>query len=379
MATLVGHASWAEKTLIDCGRFYPPDCKAPEARLRFYASQFPLVEVDSSYYAIPTPTMAHNWAARTPEDFVFNVKAFRFFTGHQTDVDVLPKSVKELLPGRKRLLYRQTAEEVTDALWDAFNQALEPLRLTGKLGLIHFQFPPTVKPSPRVTAHLEAIREKLARDTFSVEFRHSSWWDGTKRTVETLAMLRALGAVHTVVDGPRGFENSVPPVWEVTNPDYSLVRLHGRNTETYNAPVESAADRFSYEYNDAELKGIVAEAVRLAYKVRHAHMIFNNCDEDRGIRNGITAMKMLVQYGDGQRPDLTKPFHPNGVLPSLSADEISRAISQLPEPAKGEPSIREVDIDSAYVGRVRVTLLLQEARHNKSSHLFWNASFAQPI
>ncbi|MGJ7605497.1 DUF72 domain-containing protein [Variovorax sp. LT1R20] len=379
MATLVGHASWAEKSLIDCGRFYPPDCKTPEARLRYYASVFPLVEVDSSYYAIPSPTNVHNWAARTPDDFVFNFKAFRFFTGHQTDVAVLPRGVKELLPGRKRLLYRETADEVKDALWTAFNQALEPARLTRKLGLIHFQFPPSVVPSPRVTAHLEAIREKLPQDTFSVEFRHSSWWDGTRRTVETLAMLRALGAVHTVVDGPRGADNSVPPVWEVTNPNYSLVRLHGRNAETYNAPVASAAERFSYEYNDAELKGIVAEAIRLAYKARHAHMIFNNCDEDRGIRNGITAMKMLVQYGNGQRPDLSKPFHPNGVLPSLSSDEISAALRQLPEPADGGPLIREVEVDAERVGRVRVTFRLQEARHHKSSHMFWSACFALPI
>ncbi|NVM91093.1 uncharacterized protein YecE (DUF72 family) [Variovorax sp. SG517] len=377
--TLVGHASWAEKTLIDCGRFYPPDCKTPEARLRYYASIFPLVEVDSSYYAIPSQTNTHNWAARTPEGFVFNVKAFRFFTGHQTDVQVLPRGVKELLPGRKRLLYRDTADEVKDALWDAFSQSLEPLRLNGKLGLIHFQFPPSVVPSPRVVAHLESIRQKLPRDTISVEFRHSSWWDGTSRTVETLAMLRGLNAVHTVVDGPRGFDNSVPPIWEVTNPNYMLVRLHGRNTETYNAAVSSPAERFSYEYSDSELKGIIAETVRLAYKARHAHMIFNNCDEDKGVRNGMTALKMLVQYGDGKMPDLKDPFHPNGVLAAVSVEELSAASNQLPPPAQGEPEIREAEVDVARIGRVRITFQLREMRHHKSSHMHWAAVFAQPI
>lgn len=377
--TLVGHASWAEKTLIECGRFYPPGCTSPEARLRHYASVFPLVEVDSSYYAIPSPTNVHNWAARTPEHFIFNFKAFRFFTGHQTDVAFLPKGVKEMLPGRKRLLYRDASDEVKAELWRAFGQALEPLRVTGKLGLIHFQFPPSVVPNPRVVAHLESIRKHLPHDNFSVEFRHRAWWDGQRRTVDTLAMLRALGAVHTVVDGPQGHENSVPAVWETTNPNYALVRMHGRNAETYNIPSPTAADRFSYDYPDSEIKGIVVEAIRLSYKVRHAHMIFNNCDEDRGIRNGITAMKMLVQYGDGQRPDLKKPFHPNGILPSLSAQEIVAAMRQLPEPAQGEPLIREVEIEAAHIGRVRVTFQLQEARHGKSSHSYWNASFAQPI
>lgn len=84
---LTGSASWTDKTLIDCGRFYPAGCKTAEARLRFYASQFPLVEVDSSYYGMPTPQNAQLWADRTPEHFVFNVKAFRLFTGHQTPPD----------------------------------------------------------------------------------------------------------------------------------------------------------------------------------------------------------------------------------------------------------------------------------------------------
>ena len=90
MAILVGTASWTDKTLIDCGRFYPKEAKTPEARLRYYASIFPLVEVDSSYYAIPDPVTAQNWVERTPDAFTFNVKAFRLFTGHQTDPKVMP-------------------------------------------------------------------------------------------------------------------------------------------------------------------------------------------------------------------------------------------------------------------------------------------------
>ena len=81
---LVGTASWTDKTLIDCGRFYPKEARSAEARLRYYATQFPLVEVDSSYYGMPTPANAQLWAERTPAGFVFNVKAFRLFTGHQT-------------------------------------------------------------------------------------------------------------------------------------------------------------------------------------------------------------------------------------------------------------------------------------------------------
>ncbi|MFS2164235.1 DUF72 domain-containing protein [Variovorax sp. Varisp62] len=236
-----------------------------------------------------------------------------------------------------------------------------------------------VVPSARVMAHIESIRQRLPRDTISIEFRHHSWWDGSRRRVETLQWLRAMHAVHTVVDGPQGAENSVPAVWEVTNNNYALVRLHGRNAETYNAAA-TPADRFSYEYSDDELRGLVGEVVRLSYKVRHAHMIFNNCDEDRGIRNGMTAMKMLVQQGDGQRPDLSKPFHPNGVLGSLSADDLARAARQLPEPTASQPPMREVEIEVTHLGRGRVTFQLREARHGaRSSHLYRSGSFAQMI
>src|SRR5580765_6902000 len=99
MTILVGTASWTDKSLINCGRFYPQGATNAEARLRYYASQFPMVEVDSSYYAIPAPETAQLWAQRTPPDFVFNVKAFRALTGHQFQARVLPKDLREAIGG----------------------------------------------------------------------------------------------------------------------------------------------------------------------------------------------------------------------------------------------------------------------------------------
>ena len=95
----VGTASWTDKTLIACGRFYPPGASTPEARLRHYAAQFPIVEVDSSYYAMPAPATSQLWAERTPEGFVMNVKAFRLFTGHQTEPKVLHADLRDALGG----------------------------------------------------------------------------------------------------------------------------------------------------------------------------------------------------------------------------------------------------------------------------------------
>ena len=297
MSILVGTASWTDKTLIDCGRFYPKEAKTPEARLRYYASIFPLVEVDSSYYGIPAPANANNWAERTPEHFIFNVKAFRLFTGHQTDPKVLHKDIKEALGSTKTLYYRSTPADIRDELWRRFIDAISPLKNAGKLGLVHFQFPPWLQCNREGHAHVLHCIEMMAGHVCSVEFRHESWWTEAQRA-GTIDFLRELRAVHTIVDGPQGFANSVPLLAETTNPDYALVRLHGRNVDTYNVKgAASAAERFDYDYPDQELREIMAEVIRLAYKVKHAHVIFNNCDEDKGQRNGISFMKMLLAYG----------------------------------------------------------------------------------
>jgi uncharacterized protein YecE (DUF72 family) len=298
MATLVGTASWTDKTLIECGRFYPKEAKTPEARLRFYASQFPLVEVDSSYYAIPAPTTSQLWVERTPADFVFNVKAFRLFTGHQTETKVMHKDIAQALGIGKRLYYRAVPSDIQAELWRRFIEALAPLRDAGKLGLVHFQFPPWLLCNREGHDHVRHCIEQMAGHVCSIEFRHRSWWSDARRTESTLAFVRELAAVHTVVDGPQGADNSVPAVWEATHPDFALLRLHGRNQDTYNAKgAASAAERFDYDYPDDELRELAAEAVRLAYRVRNTHIIFNNCDEDKGQRNGITFLKMLLAHG----------------------------------------------------------------------------------
>src|SRR4030095_6418796 len=97
MGILVGTSSWTDKTLIESGKFYPPSAKTPEDRLGFYASQFPIVEIDSSYYGLPSPENAIRWVERTPENFVFNIKTYRLFTRHQTPVVSLPRHIRQVL------------------------------------------------------------------------------------------------------------------------------------------------------------------------------------------------------------------------------------------------------------------------------------------
>ncbi len=280
----VGTASWTDKSLIDCGRFYPRKTMSAEDRLRFYASQFPLVEVDSSYYAIPSPSNAQLWAERTPEGFEFNVKAFRLFTGHQTPPNVLHKDIQQALGPRppQVLYYRQLPPEIRDELWRRFLQALAPLREAGKLTAVHFQFAPWVRAGREGLALLEHCAQRMAGHLVSAEFRHHSWFEPAQRE-HTLAQLLRLEMAHTIVDEPQGFDNSVPAVWEVTNPRLAILRLHGRNAATWNLKGQGAAsDRFNYMYPEQELDQLVPPLQAVAKLAGRVHVLFNNNMEDQG-------------------------------------------------------------------------------------------------
>ena len=291
---LVGTASWTDKTLIACGRFYPPDCKRAEARLRHYATQFPIVEVDSSYYGMPTPANAQLWAERTPAHFVFNVKAFRLFTGHQTSPAVLHTDLQQALgtAAPRVLYYQDTPAEIRDELWRRFSEALEPLRQANKLGAVHFQFAPWITSGGEPRRLVEHCARVMGDVLMAVEFRNASWWNERNRD-STLAFEREHGLVNVVVDGPQ-VGNSVPAVWEVTSPKLAIVRMHGRNHETWNRKgLKAASDRFNYDYSEEELAAIAPKVAELSKAVPVVHAVMNNNYEDQGQRNAKTLTKLL--------------------------------------------------------------------------------------
>ncbi|MBC7602593.1 MAG: DUF72 domain-containing protein [Ramlibacter sp.] len=297
---LIGSASWTDKTLIDCGRFYPNEAKSAEARLRYYATQFPLVEVDSSYYGVPTASNSQLWVERTPDAFTFNVKAFRLFTGHQTSPLVLHKDLQQALGTRfgdsapKVLYYKDTPAEIRDELWRRFIEALAPLKTAGKLGLVHFQFAPWLLRNREGLAHVEHCVQKMAGHTLSTEFRNKSWFDAGNLE-KTVAFERELKVVHTMVDSPQGFANCVPLVWEATHPQYALMRLHGRNAETWNIKgAASSTSRFDYWYGADELDAMLPEIRHIAQMIDKLHIVFNTNFEDQGQANARLMRQALA-------------------------------------------------------------------------------------
>jgi uncharacterized protein YecE (DUF72 family) len=157
---------------------------------------------------------------------------------------------------------------------------------------VHFQFAPWLTYSPASREHVAECVQRVSGYTLSVEFRHQTWFNDVHREY-TLRFEREHGLVHTVVDAPQGFANTVAAHWEVTHPRLALVRLHGRNTATWNLKSDVASDRFNYDYSDTELAELAESINDLAGRVGQVHVVFNNNHEDQGQRNASTLARLL--------------------------------------------------------------------------------------
>lgn len=292
---LIGTCSWTDSTLIRCGRFYPSWARSAEARLQFYASQFRLVEVDSSYYSMPREATSRLWVERTGENFLFDVKAFRLFTQHPTPVKSLPRDIREALPEETKqkanIYQRDLPVGLLSELWARFERALLPLDSAGKLGVVLFQFPPWFYPGDEQREYILSCKERLPQYRLAIEFRHNSWLNEKNRE-RTLDFLRENDLPFVCVDEPQCFKSSVPPVAEVTS-DISLVRFHGRNAEAWEKKGVTVAERFNYLYSEAELAEWVPRINELASRTRQLHILFNNCYEDKAVSNARQIGLML--------------------------------------------------------------------------------------
>jgi uncharacterized protein YecE (DUF72 family) len=269
----VGTASWTDKTLLASG-WYPPEADTPEKRLRYYARQFPLVEVDSAYYALPAEATAAMWAARTPAEFTFNVKAFSLFTQHPTLVKAMPADLREAAgkSGKSRVYLKDVDPAVADQAWDRFFAALSPLQEAGKLGAILLQFPPWFPISRANKAYIVACAERAAPRRVCVEFRNRTWMSPDNQK-ETLDFLSAHDLPYVCVDMPQGYPSSIPPVLAATS-DLAVVRLHG-HSEKWDS--KDIYERFGYRYSGHELDEWAGKIQGLAAGAERTHVLFNNC------------------------------------------------------------------------------------------------------
>jgi uncharacterized protein YecE (DUF72 family) len=285
---LVGTSSWTDPTLVKDGGFYPPSARSAESRLKFYASRFPLVEVDSTYYFPPSERNSELWIERTPPAFTFNVKAYSLLTNHPTRPDSLYADIRKQVSPEvldKRFVYRdKLPDDAVDEVWQRFHDALMPLHSAGKLGAVLFQFPQWFVISRKNKAYIEECADRLRDFRVVVEFRHETWLSERNRE-ETLGFLEERHLPYVCVDMPQGFDSSVPPIAAATAEDLSMVRFHGRNTVAWKAKAETASERFRYDYPKAELQEWVPRIESLATQTRETHVLMNNCYRDFAVRN----------------------------------------------------------------------------------------------
>jgi uncharacterized protein YecE (DUF72 family) len=293
----VGTASWTERTLVASGAFYPAVVNTPERRLRYYARHFPVVEVDATYYALPSARTAAAWAERTPADFRFGVKAHAALTGHPLEVARLDRDLQRELPtalrARRRVYPRDLPAAVVDELWRRFRTGLEPLEAAGKLDYLLFQMPSWFAPARASEVYLESLPVRLPGARIAVEFRQAGWMAPDRRG-RTLDLLRGRGLVYVSVDEPQGTRASVPPLAETTSGVLAVVRFHGRRLDTWTRPGVGTTERFGYLYREEELAEWVPRIRALARRSRDVHVLLNNCHRESAVRNAKELAALLA-------------------------------------------------------------------------------------
>jgi uncharacterized protein YecE (DUF72 family) len=293
-----GTASWTDPTMTAAGVFYPEGATSAEERLRYYASRFAVVEVDATYYALPQEAMSQRWVERTPDRFVFDVKAHALMTGQPTETKRLPKPIREELPEalreKARLYPKDLPPELIDEVWAYFRRGIDPLVESGRLGAVFLQFPRWVFPSNETRDHILQARERLGGLAIAVEFRHGSWFN-EKNAERTLRFLTDHAIPYVVVDEPQGFKSSVPPVVAATSPDLAVFRFHGRNAETWEKRDITPAERFRYLYDEDELGDWVPAIRDTAQKAKETHVLMNNCFSNYGTTNALEIARLLKE------------------------------------------------------------------------------------
>jgi uncharacterized protein YecE (DUF72 family) len=293
----IGTAGWTDKTLTVKRVFYPDGVSTPEARLRYYASIFSLVEADVGFYAIPDPAVTSRWVERTPPGFVFDLKAHALMTGHATDIARLPPIIRDAIPADAvkggRVYAKDLPLELRDEVWRLFRAAAEPLHEAGKLGAILLQFAPWIVPNRRTPAMLARARQQLGDLPVAVEIRHPSWLAPRVRE-RFWDELRDNGMTYVVADTPPGTPTSLPLVAAVTAPELAILRLHGRRSDLWGAREATVAEKYRYLYDPDELETWADVVHELAEHAERVHVVFNNCYANYGTTNALELTRLLL-------------------------------------------------------------------------------------
>ena len=288
---LVGTASWSDPGFVE--RWYPKGMPARD-RLAWYAQHFDLVEVNSTFYAVPDPRMVQRWSAQTPDHFVFDVKLHQLLSRHSTPAKLLPPHLQRTASSDEKGRVKLTAE-LEEMVLREFLRSLAILRKEDKLGALLLQLSPSFSPRKHKLEELDQVIAATREDGLAIEFRNRNWVMDDQLAA-TMNFLRQRSVAFVNVDAPatEHFTIMPPEMNEVTDPDLAYLRLHGRDAEAY-IKGKTVAARFNYDYSDEEVDEVAQRSRGLANQAREVHVLFNNNALDYAPRAALRLRKALKQ------------------------------------------------------------------------------------
>lgn len=251
-------------------------------KLAVYASHFPIVEVDTSFYAIPPIKNVEKWVKDTPSNFQFIVKAFQGMTLHTRGE--IPFSSRELM-------------------FEAFKESLKPFINSKKLAMVLFQFPPWFDCTKENVQYLRWCKQQMGNIPCALEFRHRSWFF-QEYMDKTISFMKEEGWIHSICDEPDAGMYSIPTVLKVTDKEKTCVRFHGRNVHGWNRNNHEnwREVRYLYNYNDRELLEWKDHLLKLQKESKNLYVLFNNNSGNDAAINAKRLIELLGIEYEGLAP-----------------------------------------------------------------------------
>lgn len=276
----IGVTGWGDHDSL-----YPAGTRSNE-KLEVYSGHFPIVEVDSSFYAVQHSSTFEKWVAQTPKSFGFIVKAYQGMTGH----------LKEEIPFESK-----------EEMFEKFKLSISPLIKAGKLKAVLFQYPPWFRCEKASVNLLNYTKKMMGSIPIAIEFRNKTWFEGEMRE-RTISYLKENGWIHTVCDEPQlqSGEGYVPIVPKATSKELTIIRFHGRNSGGWTRGNRSNAEwrkvRCLYRYNEKELVEWKNRLEEMKKETKEICLLFNNNSAGDAADNAKQMIDLLNLEYEGLAP-----------------------------------------------------------------------------
>jgi uncharacterized protein YecE (DUF72 family) len=274
--------------------------------LKFYAEHFDTVEVNSTFYRVPTPATTASWARRTPAGFAFSLKLYQKFTHPEMFLQATGQDPADL--DRRDV--------------DQFRAAIDPLVAAGRLGALLAQFPASFKNEPSSRGYLEWLLRAFRQYPVAVELRHRSF---SEDPTEVMQILSEYGAALVQIDEPK-FRDSIRQNRTANVRTLYYMRLHGRNAAQWWSH-EKSEDRYNYLYSASELAPIVEDVEQASRETRKTYVYANNHFSAKSVANAATIKHQLGQPLVGAYPEAFAERYPDlkglvKILPTRPSDRL---------------------------------------------------------